>query len=250
MVRQQGRIAVVTGGARGIGAATCRRLADDGATVVVLDVDEVGAQAIADELPHGGAGLHCDITDQDEVESVVRHVVARFGTIDVLVNNAAIIRSAPFLETSRRDWDAVIEVNLTGAFLMTQVVARTMCDRGYGRIVFVSSLAALGNPLQTHYSSAKAGISGMARTIALELGPFGVTSNVVAPGFVETEMAREGARAKGHDWDTFRHTIAERTAVRRIGQSADIAAAVAFMALPENGFVTGQVLHVTGGPVA
>lgn len=247
-LRQEGRVAVVTGGAGGIGAATARRLAEDGAAVAVLDLDAAGAAAVAEELPHRGIGLRCDITDPAEVAAAVAAVVTRFGRIDVLVNNAGLLGTSPVLDLPADQWATVVGVNLTGPFTVTQAVARVMRDAGYGRITFVSSLAALGNPQQAHYASAKAGVGGLARTVAMELGPFGITSNVVAPGTVVTAMLREGLRAKGRSLDEFAAGAADRVAVGRLGQPEDIAAAVAFFSLPESGFVTGQTLYATGHP--
>jgi 3-oxoacyl-[acyl-carrier protein] reductase len=248
VLRQEGRVAVVTGGAGGIGAATARRLAEDGAAVAVLDLDEAAAEAVAKELPHGGIGLRCDITDPAAVAAAVDAVVERFGRIDVLVNNAGLLRVTGVLDVPADEWATVLAVNLTGPFTVTQVVARVMREAGYGRITFLSSLAALGNPGNAHYAAAKAGVAGLARTIALELGAFGVTCNVVAPGSVVTDMLRRGLRAKGRSFAEFEAGAAERVAVARLGQPEDIAAAVAFFSLPESGFVTGQTLYATGHP--
>ncbi len=172
-----------------------------------------------------------------------------FGRIDVLVNIAGrLLRSSDLLDLAADDWATSVGVNLTGPFTVTQAVARVMRDAGYGRITFVSSLAALGNPGQAHYAAAKAGVAGLARTVALELGPFGVTSNVVAPGWVVTDMFRNALRDRSRSYDEFEAEAVGRVAVRRLGQPEDIAAAVAFFSLPESGFVTGQTLYATGHP--
>jgi 3-oxoacyl-[acyl-carrier protein] reductase len=249
MKKQQGRVAIVTGGARGIGAATCHRLAEDGALVVALDLDEAAATRVARDLPHGGAGMACDITDQGQVSAAVADVHRHFGSIDILVNNAGALHNVPFLEMKAAQWRAIIETNLTGTFNVTQAVARHMRDAGYGRITMVSSLAALGNSGQANYAASKAGLSGLAKTVALELGSYGVTCNVVAPGFVDTDMSRRAVADKGLSWDEFEALTAERVAVRRLGQPGDIAATIALLSLPESEFVTGQVLYATGGPV-
>lgn len=249
-LRQRDRVAVVTGGAAGIGAATARRLAEDGAAVAVLDLDAGCADEVARSLPYGGVGLRCDITDAQQVRAAVAEVVDRFGRVDVLVNNAGVLANADLLEMTAEVWQRVLTVNLTGPFLVTQAVGAVMRAAGYGRIVFISSLAALGNPGQANYSSAKAGLAGLARTVALELGRSGVTSNVVAPGSVVTRMLEQGLRSKGRTFEEFEATASARAAVGRVGRPADIAAAVAFFALPENGFVTGQTLYVTGSPAA
>ncbi|MPQ96488.1 SDR family oxidoreductase [Modestobacter sp. I12A-02628] len=245
---QQGRVALVTGGAGGIGAATAHRLARDGASVAVLDLDADGAAAVAGDLPHGGLGLRCDITDPDSVAAAVGAVLQRYGRVDVLVNNAGMLRNADLLDMPGDVWAAVLAANLTGPFTVTQAVVAHMAAAGYGRIVFVTSLAALGNPGQANYAAAKAGAAGLARTVALELGARGVTSNVVAPGYVRTAMLRDGLAARGRTVTEFEAGAAGQLAVGRIGEPADIAAAVAFFALPEAGFVTGQTLYVTGHP--
>jgi 3-oxoacyl-[acyl-carrier protein] reductase len=248
MLRLEGHVAVVTGGARGIGAATCRRLAEDGAAVVPFDLDREGAESVAGKLPYGGMGLHCDITDEDEIAGAVSKVMERYGRIDILVNNAGVTRDAMFHKMQRSDWDTVLTTHLTGAFLMTQRVMPHMVERRYGRLVFLSSRAALGNRGQANYSAAKAGLQGMAKTLAIELGRYGITANVVAPGFIETDMTRGIIERTGQSWEELTAAMTERAAVRRIGQPEDIAAAVAFFAQPEAGFITGQTIYATGSP--
>ena len=250
MNRQQGRVAIVTGGAGGIGAATCRRLAQDGATVVAFDLDQAAAQGVAANLPHGGAGMACDITDRARVFAAVAEVYERFGSVDILVNNAGVLHNMPFLELEPADWDRTIATNLTGTFNITQAAARLMQKSGYGRITIVSSLAALGNAGQANYAASKAGLSGLAKTVAIELGRFGITCNLVAPGFIDTDMARRSVSGRGVPWDEFERQTAARTPVQRLGQPDDIASAIALLSLPESGFITGQVLYATGGPVA
>ena len=250
MLRQQDRVAVVTGGARGIGAATCRRLAEDGAYVVVLDLRPEDAAAVAATLPHGGHGVGCDITDRARVEEVVRDIDERFGRIDVLVNNAGITNDAMFYKMTPEAWQAVIDVNLTGTFNITQAVAEVMVRNRYGRITFVSSRAALGNRGQTNYSATKAAVIGLSKTLAIELGPFGITSNAVGPGFIETEMTRAIVERTGQSWDDLTGAMRERAAVKRTGLPEDIAAALAYFSLPEAGFTTGQAIFVTGSPAA
>jgi 3-oxoacyl-[acyl-carrier protein] reductase len=248
MLRLEGHVAVVTGGARGIGAATCQRLAEDGAAVVPVDLDHEAAESVAGKLPYGGMGLRCDVTDEDEVADAVSEVMKRFGRIDILVNNAGVTRDAMFHKMQRSDWDTVLATHLTGAFLMSQRVMPHMVARKYGRLVFLSSRAALGNRGQANYSAAKAGLQGMAKTLAIELGRYGITANVVAPGFIETDMTRSITERTGQSWEELTAAMTERAAVRRIGQPEDIAAAVAFFAQPEAGFVTGQTIYATGSP--
>ncbi len=175
-------------------------------------------------------------------------IAERFGRIDVLVNNAGIARDALFHKMTFDEWEQVIRTHLTGAFHVTQEVATHMVAQRYGRIVFVSSRAALGNRGQTNYSAAKAGMQGMAKTLAIELGPFGVTANTVGPGFIETEMTRAIVQKTGGSWEDLTERMTERAAVRRTGRPEDIAEVVAFFALPESGFVTGQTVYATGSP--
>jgi 3-oxoacyl-[acyl-carrier protein] reductase len=248
MLRQANRVAIVTGGAQGIGAATARRLAEDGATVAIIDMNERGAHEVAGSLTHGGAGFGCDITDREQVNAVITDIVTKFGQIDVLVNNAGATRDSMFYKMTIDDWNTVIATNLTGSFNVTQAVSRHMVERKYGRIVFVSSRAALGNRGQTNYSAAKAGMQGMAKTLAIELGPFGVTVNTVGPGFIETEMTRAIIDRSSQSWEELTDAMTARAAVRRIGQPEDIAAVAAFLALPESGFTTGQTIYATGSP--
>ncbi|MGV9914694.1 SDR family NAD(P)-dependent oxidoreductase [Streptomyces tendae] len=248
MLKLEGHVAVVTGGAQGIGAETCARLAQDGAIPVPLDLDEAGARRVAQALPNGGRGIGCDITDQDQVSAAVDQIVQQYGRIDVLVNNAGVTRDAMFYKMTRDDWDKVIATHLTGAFTITQEVTKHMVRREYGRLVFVSSRAALGNRGQTNYSAAKAGLQGMAKTLAIELGRYGITSNVVAPGFVETAMTRAITERTGQSWEELTAAMSDRAAVKRIGRPADIAGAIAYFCQPEAGFVTGQTIYATGSP--
>jgi 3-oxoacyl-[acyl-carrier protein] reductase len=247
MSKQNDRVAVVTGAARGIGAATMRRLAADGATVVGLDLDGDAVEAVATSVGNG-AGYVCDITNRDQVHDAVSAIADRFGRIDVLVNNAGITRDSMFYKMQIEDWELVLKTHLTGAFHVTQEVSAHMVEQSYGRIVFVSSRAALGNRGQTNYSAAKAGMQGMAKTLAIELGPFGITANTVGPGFIETEMTRAIVQKTGDSWEKLAGRMAERAAVKRTGRPEDIAEVVAFFALPESGFVTGQTVYATGSP--
>jgi 3-oxoacyl-[acyl-carrier protein] reductase len=244
----QGRVALVTGGAQGIGAATVRRLAQDGASVVALDLDVPAASHVIEDLPQPGLAVGCDITDRAQVRDAVGQVIERFGRIDILVNNAGVTRDNLFFKMSDDDWDLVIATHLTGSFYMTQAVQEHMVREKFGRIVFLSSRSALGNRGQANYSTAKAGLQGLARTLAIELGPFGITANTVAPGFVETAMTRAITEKTGASWDELVKAASERAAVRRVGQPEDIAAVIAFLASPESGFVTGQTIYATGSP--
>lgn len=243
-----GQLAIVTGGARGIGAAICARLAADGADIVVLDRDAELAEQSVRSLPTKALGVGCDVTQADEVDRAIDTVTERYGRIDILVSNAGVTRDAMFYKMTREDWDLVLATHLTGTFLIGQKAAVHMVERRYGRMIFISSRAALGNRGQANYSAAKAGLQGMAKTLAIELGPLGITVNVVAPGFIETDMTRSIVERTGQAWDSLVEAMTSRAAVRRIGQPADIAAAVNFFAQPEAGFLTGQTLYATGSP--
>lgn len=246
----QGRVAAVTGAAQGIGAAVAQRLAEGGARVALLDRDTERVSATAERLREAGhacVAVSADVSSRAEVEAGIDHVVATFGELHILVNNAGVLRDAMLFKMTDDDWTTVLNVHLQGAFLCTQAAQAHMVRAGYGRIVSLSSTSALGNRGQANYAAAKMGLQGFTRTVALELGPFGVTANAVAPGFIETEMTAATAQRLGSDIETMREQVAARVPVRRGGQPADIAHAVAFLAAEESGFVTGQTLYVDGG---
>lgn len=243
-----GRVALVTGGAQGIGAATVRRLSEDGANVVALDLDAAGAKKAVEGLPTEGLGVAADITSRAEVKSAVDEAVGRFGKIDIVVNNAGVTRDGLFYKMGDDDWDLVLATHLTGSFYVTQAASESMVKNKFGRIIFLSSRSALGNRGQANYSAAKAGLQGLARTLAIEFGPYGITANCVAPGFVETAMTKAIIEKTGGSWEDLVAAASERAAVKRIGQPEDIAAVIAFLASPESGFVTGQTLYATGSP--
>ncbi len=247
-MRFEGKVALVTGGGRGIGAATSEMFAREGASVVVCDMDLEPAQEVAGPLGEKALAVACDVTRRDQVEAAVQSAVDAFGRLDLLVACAGITRDNLVHKMTEDDWMGVINTHLTGTFLAAQAAQRVMVPQRYGRMVFLSSTSALGNRGQTNYSTAKAGLQGMARTLAIELGPFGITVNAVAPGFVETRMTEATAQRLGVDWDEFKKAAAERTPVRRVGQPADIANAIAFFCSEESGFVSGQTLYVRGGP--
>jgi 3-oxoacyl-[acyl-carrier protein] reductase len=244
----EGRVALVTGGAQGIGAATVRRLAAEGARVVALDLDEGRAAEVVRGLPQEGFGVGADVTDRAQVRGAVDRAVDRFGRIDILVSNAGVTRDSLFHKMTGDDWNLVLATHLTGTFNVTQAVQEHMVRDRFGRIVFLSSRSALGNRGQANYSAAKAGLQGMARTLAIELGPFGITVNTVAPGFIESAMTRAIVEKTGQSWDELVEAMTARAAVRRTGQPEDIAAVIAFLASPDAGFVTGQTIYATGSP--
>lgn len=251
MGRYEGRIAIVTGAARGIGAAIATRLAEEGASVAVLDLDEAQAAQTASGLPLQGdaraVGVGCDVADEDSAAAAVARVVEELGGVHVLVNNAGITRDNLLFKMSVADWDSVMGVHLKGAFLMSRAVQKTFVDQKYGKILGLSSVSANGNRGQANYSAAKAGVQGFTRTLALELGKFGVNVNAIAPGFIATDMTDDTARRVGMDVESFRAAAAESNPVKRVGFPEDIAAAAAFLCSDEASYITGQTLYVDGG---
>ena len=240
------RVALVTGGGRGIGAATAARLAKDGARVVVSDLDQGPADEVASAF--GGLAIACDVTSREQVESMVARTVRELGRLDILVCCAGIIRDNLLFKMSDDDWDLVIDTHLKGTFLSARAAQKPMVDAKYGKMVFLSSTSALGNRGQTNYSTAKAGLQGMARTLAIELGPFNVNVNAVAPGFVETRMTRQTAERMGIDFEAFKLGAASQIPLRRVGQPEDIASVIAFLCSDESSFISGQTVYVRGGP--
>ncbi|GAB3857802.1 3-oxoacyl-ACP reductase FabG [Nocardioides maradonensis] len=247
------RTAIVTGAARGIGAGVATRLAADGFRVAVLDLDEAACKGVvADIEAAGGTALAVgvDVADEASVTTAVERVAAELGEPTVLVNNAGILRDNLLFKMTVDDWDAVMNVHLRGSFLMAKAVQGFMTNAGWGRIVNLSSTSALGNRGQANYSAAKAGLQGFTKTLAIELGKFGVTANAIAPGFIETEMTKATAERMGVDFGDFKAFVVNDIPVGRGGLPADIAHAVSFFASEGAGFVSGQVLYVAGGPKA
>jgi len=248
MGRFDGRVAVITGGARGIGAGIGQRFAEEGAAVALLDLNEEAAAATAAGLGATKAiGVGCNVTDAASVEAAVARVIEELGGFHILVNNAGITRDNLLFKLTEEDWDTVMAVHLKGAFLMSKAAQKTFVEQRYGKIVNLSSISALGNRGQANYSAAKAGIQAFTRTLALELGPFGVNVNAIAPGFIATEMTDDTARRLKMDVDEFRRLNAEANPVKRVGVPTDIAAAAAFLCADEASYVTGQTLYVDGG---
>lgn len=248
-----GRVAIVTGAARGIGAATAQRLAEDGFAVAVLDLEESTAkQTVSSIVAARGRALAvgADVSDAGQVEVAVGRVAAELGPPVVLVNNAGVTRDNLLFKMTDADWDSVMNVHLRGAFLMSRAAQRYMVDASWGRIVNVSSTSALGNRGQANYSAAKAGLQGFTKTLAIELGRFGITVNSVAPGFIQTDMTRATAQRVGQEWEGYVAGRVAQIPVARAGVPEDIAHAVSFFASDGAGFVSGQVLYVAGGPRA
>ncbi|GAA2168741.1 3-oxoacyl-ACP reductase FabG [Pedococcus bigeumensis] len=246
------RVAVVTGAARGIGAATALRLARDGNAVAVLDLDEASCAGTVEAITAEGGraiAVGVDVSKADQVEAAVARVADELGAPTILVNNAGIIRDNLIFRMTEDDWDAVMGVHLRGSFLMTRAVQAHMSAEKYGRIVNLSSSSALGNRGQANYSAAKAGLQGFTKTLAIELGRFGVTANAVAPGFIQTDMTAATAERIGVSFEDFIKHSAAQIPVQRVGQPEDIAATISFLCSEEAGFVSGQVIYVAGGPL-
>ena len=245
------RTAIVTGGARGIGAAVAKKLASDGYGVAVLDLDESACAATVDAIESAGGralAVGANVADEASVAAAVERVATELGAPTILINNAGITRDNLLFKMTVDDWDAVMNVHLRGAFLMSRAVQQHMVDAGFGRIVNLSSTSALGNRGQVNYSAAKAGMQGFTKTLAFELGKFGVTANAIAPGFIETEMTAATAERVGVGFEDFKKAAASQIPVNRVGQPEDIANTASFLASEGAGFVSGQVIYVAGGP--
>ena len=247
------RTAIITGGGRGIGAEVARQLAEDGMNIAIFDLDQSGLDSIEAELKakgHNVLAISADVSNEESVAAAVQRVADELGAPTVVVNNAGIIRDNLLFKMSVSDWDLVMGVHLRGAFLVSREAQKHMVEAKWGRIINLSSTSALGNRGQANYAAAKAGMQGFTKTLALELGRYGVTANAIAPGFIETEMTAATAERLGLSFDDFVAASAAKIPVQRTGKPADIANAVSFFASENAGFVSGQVLYVAGGPKA
>lgn len=253
MNRFEGRVAVVTGGSRGIGKAVTDAYVREGARVAILDVDEGGLQAAKEQFEQQGHSfltIKTDVTSESDVEHAVQLVKEKFGKIDILVNNAGVIRDNLLFRMSNDDWDTVMNVHLKGAFLATRAVQQIMVDNRYGRIVNLSSTSALGNRGQANYSAAKAGLQGFTKTLAIELGKYGITANAIAPGFIKTEMTKATAERLGVPFEARIEEASNRIPVQRVGTPEDVAHLALFLTEEASSFLSGQVIYLAGGPKA
>ncbi|SFI66419.1 3-oxoacyl-[acyl-carrier protein] reductase [Amycolatopsis sacchari] len=251
MTESHSRVAIVTGAGRGIGAAVARRLSADGFAVGLLDLDEAAVKSGAEDLAAAGGraiGVGLDVSNTEQVEAAVAKVAEELGPPTVLVNNAGITRDNLIFKMTDDDWDAVLNVHLRGSFLMTRAVQRHMTAQKWGRIVNLSSTSALGNRGQVNYAAAKAGMQGFTKTLAIELGKFGVTANAIAPGFIATDMTAATADRLGLSFEDFKAAAAKEIPMQRVGTPDDIAHTVSFLVSEGAGFVSGQVIYVAGGP--
>jgi 3-oxoacyl-[acyl-carrier protein] reductase len=246
------KIAIVTGAARGIGAETAIRLASDGMAVAVLDLNEADCAKTVKEIENAGGralAVAADVSKTDQVNAAVERVAAELGEPTVLVNNAAITRDALLFKMTDEDWDAVINVNLRGSFLMARAAQKYMSAQKWGRIVNIASSSGLGNRGQANYSASKAGLEGFTKTLAKELGKFGITANAIAPHFIATDMTAGMADKLKMSFEDLVEVYKKQISVGRVGQPADVAHATSFLVSEGAGFVSGQVLYVAGGPL-
>lgn len=243
--------AIVTGGARGIGAAIVRRLALEGHPVAIFDLDIDAASELAGELTNAGSNvvaLKVDITNEAEVSRAIAQVAGEIGPPLILINNAGITRDNLLFRMSDDDWDLIMNVHLRGAFIMTRAAQKYMVDAGWGRILTMSSTSSLGSRGQLNYATAKAGIQGFTKTLAIELGPFGITANSIAPGFIETEMTARTAERLGVPFDEYKTASAANIPVRRVGTVDDVSGLARYIVSDEAGFLSGQIIYLAGGP--
>ncbi len=251
MAHLENKVAVVTGAGRGIGGRTAVRLAADGAAVAVIDIAEDATKDVVAEIEEAGGraiGVGCDVSDEQSVLAAAERVQSELGSIGVLVNNAGVLRDNLLFKMSSSDWDTVMGVHLRGAFLWSRAAQAQMVPEKWGKIVNLSSTSALGHRGQANYSAAKAGMQGFTKSLAIELGPFGINVNAVAPGFIATDMTRATAERTGNDFEQMQKAAAERIPVRRVGRPEDIANVVSFLVSEDASYVSGQTIYVAGGP--
>ena len=253
MGKLDGRVAAVTGAGRGIGAAEAIKLAQEGANVAVLDLSAEAGQDTVMAVKDAGRealAVACDVSSAKQVGAAFEEVHNHFGRIDILINNAGLLRDNLLFKMSEDDWDKVLDVHLKGSFLCSQAVQQYMVEQEYGKIIMTSSIVALGNKGQLNYSAAKAGLQAMARTLALELGRFNINVNAVAPGWIETEMTKEAAERVGITMEDMKERFAKNIPLRRFGRVEDVANLVAFLVSDEASYISGETIYVAGGPAS
>jgi 3-oxoacyl-[acyl-carrier protein] reductase len=251
MGRLDGRVAFLTGAGRGIGAATAAKLASEGAAVAVTDMDIGPAEETADQIRSAGGqaiAIAVDVTNREQVEAAAARTAEELGRLDILVAVAGITRDNLLFKMTDDEWDGVIDTHLKGSFIAARATQKYMVEQRYGKMIFTSSTSALGNRGQANYSTAKAGLQGLTRTLSIELGPFNINVNAVAPGFIETRMTQAVAERMGVDWEQFKKDRAAQIPVRRSGKPEDVANVVAFLVSDESSFVSGQIIYIAGGP--
>ena len=248
MASLEGRVAVITGAGQGIGASIMRRLAADGALVAGLDVDQGAVAALLEEIGVRGLAIGCDVSRREQVEAAMARVDADLGRVDILVNNAGLTRDNLIHKMTDEDFDTVVGVHLRGSFLCSQAAQRYMVPRHYGKIVMLSSRSALGNRGQANYSAVKAAVQGLARTLAIELGPFGINVNAIAPGHIESAMTRAVAERVGITYDDLKARTIEANSIKRVGQPEDVANLAAFLVSDVSSYITGQTIYIAGRP--
>ncbi len=237
----EGEITLVTGASRGIGRAIAEQLVANGATVIGTATSDAGADKISEYLGDNGKGMCLDVSDADSVASVIKQITSDFGDISILVNNAGITRDNLLMMMKDDQWEDIIQTNLTSIYRLSKAVLRKMMKARKGRIINIASVVgSTGNPGQTNYSAAKAGMLGFTKSLAREIGSRNITVNAVAPGFIDTDMTRDLPEAQ-------RDALIAQIPLNRLGDPADIAHAVAFLASPEAAYITGETLHVNGG---
>ncbi|WP_213571470.1 3-oxoacyl-ACP reductase FabG [Rhodococcus sp. USK13] len=249
----EGSVAFITGAAQGIGAVTALRLARDGAKIAVVDLEEAATKATVRAIEEAGGsaiGVACDVSDDGAVLAAVEKTVEELGGLDIVVSNAGVTRDNLLHKMTDEDWNLVIDIHLKGSFHVARAAQAHMVPNKRGKMVFLSSTSALGKRGQTNYSTAKAGLQGMAKTLATELGKFNINVNAVAPGFVDTAMTEATAARVGMSFEDYKAQIVSQIPLGRTGRPEDVANVIAFLVSEDASYVTGQVIYVAGGPRA
>jgi len=244
-MRLKDKVAVITGSGRGIGAATAIRLAEEGAKIVLNDINKENAEKIAEEIKNKGSDavvVIVDITRMDNSEKLIDTAIEEFGKIDILVNNAGLNRDMLIKDMTEKDWDDVVDLDLKSTFFCCKFASKYMVDRKYGKIINVSSRAWLGNPGQANYSAAKAGVVGLTKALSMELGRYNITVNAVAPGMIETDLVKSHPK-----YDQLVERALKNTPLKRVGQPSEVANVILFLSSDESSYVSGNIIYPSGG---